>query len=274
MAVKVPRVIHQYKFWFYIRKFIFQQIFPFMMGLVTFYDLTQNINSPTNIFYKRIYIYTSLFLTIYTSIQFILNFIFEVTSDDIVFRKEINLENTINDLVLSSNLEDYSQINYIVTIQRVFKIRFSSSWYFLTLSQTCWYLGIETPILIPQELVDELLQGKDIVVHNEQFLIQTIIDNIYQFHPIRHIRDIPFNPIIPIRVPSAKRDSPNSTDSSTSSETPIQSSNVRSKYHLMASDPEAQVPLNRSSNYKMSKNIIHFTNLIFDPSNNFDSQSN
>jgi len=187
MAVKIPQLMTQYKFWFYVRKAIFQGFFPIIVGSATFYDLAKNTSDDNQVFYKHLYVYTGLILFSYGSTKTIFEFIFSVCADDIIFKKEINLENTTADLMLSLRLDDSnSTSNMIIIVKKFFKLRFTNSTFFIGISKICWWLGIDCPILIPYEIIKQLTNHYDVITpDNENLLLTTTLREMFQYHPTK-----------------------------------------------------------------------------------------
>ena len=100
-------IVHQRKFWFYVRKAIFQGIIPIIFGFLTFYDLVKQTTNPVRgQMYNHMYFYTSLILFIYAQAKIILEFVFAICADDIVFKKEISLTQTMPAVLLSEELQN------------------------------------------------------------------------------------------------------------------------------------------------------------------------
>lgn len=257
MGLKIPQLIHQYKFWFYVRKAIFQGFIPLLIGIITFYDLANNIESGlgTNL-YAQLYVYTSLILFLYGTTGTVLNFIFDLCSDDIIFRKDIDLEQTVPNIMLSMHLDSQTSDSFIIIVKKIFKLRFSNSWFFISITKLCWWLGMDCPTLIPYELVKDFMHGDiKLSMKNERHIMHSALDLLYKFHPVKNESEIPQNPIIPLRQTSYVRPSANARlDES-----------VDQPYNLMPNDTVRHVS-------DTEKSILHAQKIVYE---NFlgDSQS-
>jgi hypothetical protein len=175
-------------FGFYLRKAIFQGALPILLALMTFFDFakqsgTQNGGSAFN----HLYFYTSFILLIYSQIKVILEFIFTSCTENVIFKKEINLDKSISLIMLSVNNPATSQDHFIVTIKKIFKLRYSNSVYFQHICNFCYLIGMECPLLIPYDIVAKLSNAKDTITkENEQQLLQMTLTNLYSYHPDKY----------------------------------------------------------------------------------------
>ncbi len=136
MSLSVPNFSDKYKFWFYFRKALFQAFFPILLAFMSLCDFAKQNNSDDgNHAYNYLYFYTLTILFLYTAMKQILEFIFNVCADDVVFKKEINMEQTTSQLLLpinktksaiekhldrkkfEENTLQFSESNYITTDQ-------------------------------------------------------------------------------------------------------------------------------------------------------------
>lgn len=168
-------IIHQYKFWFYVRKAIFQGCIPIILAFITFYGMQK--------FYVRLYLFTASILFIYSQLRVILEFIFSVCSDDILFKKEIDLSQTTPDLFLSVNLSNPQNSEFLFIVKKIFKLRYSGNPVFQIIYKLCWLMGIDSPVLIPIEIVNKLIKHRIINHTNEHELLSTTISKLYHYHP-------------------------------------------------------------------------------------------
>jgi hypothetical protein len=186
MSITVPNFSDQYKFWFYFRKALFQVFFPIALAFMSLCDFAvQSNNNDSTHAYDNLYFYTLLILFLYTGMKQILEFIFTVCADDVVFKKEINLEQTTSQLLLSINTSNSTQEgHFIIAIKKIFKLRYSKSPLFVHITKICWFLGIDCPILIPDNIISKLSNAKDdITLENEQEFLHTTLMNLYAYHP-------------------------------------------------------------------------------------------
>lgn len=191
MSTRIPNIMHQRRFWFYTRKALFQGVLPIVLGLLTFYDVislaNNESNEPKGETYLRLYIYTSTILFIYAHMRILLEFIFSICADDIIFKKEINLSKTTADLTLDNNIFDVSDSNHMIIIKKIFKLRYSNSRFFKFISGLCWYLGIDAPILIPKEIIVSLSNDKsNITLNNEQKVLYETLNQLCLYHPTKY----------------------------------------------------------------------------------------
>ena len=189
MSTAVSNFTHRYKFWFYFRKGLFQVLFPILLTFMTFCDFVKQSGQLQNGYaYYNLYFYTSLILFLYTGMNRILEFIFSLCSDDIIFKKEIDLTRTTPQLLLSSNLtrehDTVSDEHYIIIVKKIFKLRYSKSLFFTYVTTICWFLGIDSPILIPHDIAKKLGNIKNnLTLDNEDSIMQTTLTNLYSYHP-------------------------------------------------------------------------------------------
>uniref|UniRef100_A0A6C0LS23 Uncharacterized protein n=1 Tax=viral metagenome TaxID=1070528 RepID=A0A6C0LS23_9ZZZZ len=180
MTIHIPIIIHQYKFWFWFRNIIFQCALPIILAFMTFYDLSTQHNK---IIYSHLYLYTSSIIFIYSNMRMILEFIFNVCSDQIILKKAINLVETTNNLILSMNIIDSKINNTFLIIRKIFKLRYSGSSFFIFIDKLCWAIGIDSPILIPIDLINKLFEKVEINIHNEDTLMIKTLNNLYEYYP-------------------------------------------------------------------------------------------
>lgn len=177
MKLNIP--IYGYKFWFYCRKAIFQGFLPIFLALLTLIDL---INSNGKRSYNHLYFYTSIILFLYSQFKVICKFIFSVYADVIVFKKEINLQQTSQNLLLESGISNTS--NHIIIVKKIFKLRYTNSSFFKRLDQICWFVGIDCPILIPYEIIQKFMSNKqEITSYNENEILDMTLNNLQSYHP-------------------------------------------------------------------------------------------
>lgn len=177
------------RFWFYFRKSIFQGILPIFLSVVAFIDFIHQTSLKTHS-YDHIYFYLSFILFTYAQIKVALDFIFNVCSDEILLRKEIDLHKT--SLLLPFQHND-TNTHFIIVTKKVFKLRYSSSLFFKYIDKLCWFLGIDSPVLIPFEIVSKLGNVKETPTsENEEEILHVTLINLYDYNPPQYmyIRDI------------------------------------------------------------------------------------
>lgn len=196
-VITIPNFVHHDKFGFYLRKALFQVFLPIFLAFLSLCDFVNQSGKQNNGYaYNHLYFYTSLILFFYASAKYCLDFIFSTCADDIVFKKEINLEQTTPDLILAINIDDIGSDNqisfgkndhFIILIKKIFKIRFSDFSFFQNIVKMCDFLGIECPILIPIEVISRLTNnGSAPTIENEEAILQTTLYNLYSYRPQKY----------------------------------------------------------------------------------------
>ena len=189
MTIEIPNFSHRHKFWFYVRKAIFQGILPISLAILTFFDFVKQMASVNGHYaaYTHIYFYTSLILFLYAQLKVILEFIFSTCADDIVFKKEVNLTQTTQNLLLSIQIANSSDEHFMIVIRRIFKLRYCNTKFFKYIDRICWLLGLDSPILIPYDIVSKLGNVKeDVNLDNECAYLHTTLTNLYTYHPTKY----------------------------------------------------------------------------------------
>lgn len=178
----MPNFIHHYKFWFYFRKCMFQVFLPVLLAFMSFCDFINQSGKEYSYSYNHLYFYTSLILFLYGAMRYVLDFIFSICSVDVIFKKEIGLNETTNFSI--SDISEISNEHFIVVIKKIFKLRYSKLSFFKNINKLCWFLGINGPILIPYEIITKLGNVKNILTEeNEDLFLHTTLTNLYTYHP-------------------------------------------------------------------------------------------
>jgi hypothetical protein len=179
MAIRVPNVFHQHKTWFYFRKAFFQMFLPV---LVTFLALIGAANG------KGYYFFFAFTLFIYGAMRAVLDFIFDTCSDEMIFKKEINLEGTVSNLMMSANMESGYGDNMLTVIKKIYKLRYSDSGFFKFIDKMCWFMGLDGPILIPFDIVKQMTNVRDVpTAENEFNVLKMTVHNIYTYQPTEYV---------------------------------------------------------------------------------------
>jgi hypothetical protein len=204
MAEYIKNIYNDERFGFYLRKAFFQGVLPIILALFSFFDfIRQNTGQNTSSFYLHIYFYTAGVLLVYTQIKIILEFIFSTCSENVIFRKEISMDKSISEKLVTNvspfNESYNSEIlvpmgdsmslreHFIITIKRIFKLRYSDSIYFKFMCKFCWLIGMECPILIPYDIIAKLANAKNsITKENEQQLLHMTLANLQGYHPDKY----------------------------------------------------------------------------------------
>lgn len=138
--------MNEYLFWFFFRRGIFQVFLPIALGLMTYFDFfTQKSNDPDKMFYHYIYFYTSLILFIYAILGYIIRYIFDMTSSNVIF---------IKDLDETSSL--LNKKNIIININEIFDLKYSKNIFLKFISNICWLLGINSPVFISYKILEKI----------------------------------------------------------------------------------------------------------------------
>lgn len=172
--------MHKTKFWFYLRKGIFQVFLPIVLGLMTYSDYFTQKNNPTY-FYYYVYFYTSLILFSYAIISYTLNYIFNITSSSIILGKDIN--------GLSLNIENY------IEIKQIFELTYSRNSFFQSIDIICWALGIDCPIFISHDILNLINLDNNLslnqTLHNLYHYEKDILNNNHKIYRLKqHIFNI------------------------------------------------------------------------------------
>lgn len=181
----LKNIYNDEKIGFYTRKFIFQGFLPIILGLMSFFDFAnQAYGNNMGKAYTHLYFYTTAILLIYSQIKIILKFIFSICTENVIFKKEINMDQTISEILLP--IQESLSVNehFIITMKKIFKLRYSNSIYFKFINRFCWVIGMDCPLLIPYDIVAKLANAKNsITKENEQLLLHTTLANLCNYHP-------------------------------------------------------------------------------------------
>lgn len=188
MNINIHNIVNHPRFGFYLRKALFQGFIPILLALLTFCDFIKQTSSEySGVAYKHLYFYTSLILFLYTQMKIILEFIFSTCSEDVMLKKQINLNKTTSQLLLSFDMTNSSNDHFIITIKKIFKLRYSHSKFFKHIDSLCWLIGIDSPILIPYTIIAKLSNIKhNITKEDEQAILHTTLSNLYEYHPNKY----------------------------------------------------------------------------------------
>lgn len=157
--------VHKNKLWYYCRKALFQIIFPALLSLLTLCDYFFQVDDVPTESYYHLYFYTSSILFCYACIKYTMEFIFDVCSDNIYLK-----ENT--------------KCN-IIKLKRIFKLRYSHLRFFKIITQICWYVGMDCPILICSDIIAKLGECESKVNPNvEQSVLDNVLSNLKTYQPV------------------------------------------------------------------------------------------
>ena len=191
LRVFIPHFTHERYLWFYCRKALFQIVFPILLSLLSISNFVTNSSQKHDLASSHLYFYTSSILFLYVSMTYILKYIFSIFSEKIILRKEINLMKTTSNFILDTDISsNVDELSFIVS-KRVFKARYSQSSFFKNINKLCWFIGIDSPILIPQEILFKLSNSKIITADNEQNIMKETLLNLCTYHPTMYN----YNPI-------------------------------------------------------------------------------
>lgn len=189
MNTNIPKITNRRRFWFYIRKGIFQGFFPIFLAFLTFTDfVNQMSNKDSGSSYNHLYFYTMLILFIYNQMKVALEYIFSICSEDVIFKKEINLTTSSPETLLTfmANEEEVQNEHFVIIIKKIFKLRYSNNPIFTYINKICWFLGMDCPLLIPHDIIVKLSNIKDEINEgNEEALLKTTLNNLYTYHPTK-----------------------------------------------------------------------------------------
>lgn len=185
LRILIPHLSHKRYIWFYCRKALFQVIMPILLALFSLLGFTEKSHrGHGDSAYLHLYFYTTFILFLYGVTNYVLKYIFSISSDKIMFKKEINLVDTTPNLIIDTN--DTRNELCVVMIKKVFKIRYSQNVIFQNINKLCWLLGMDSPILIPSDIILKLSSVKDITPENEDTVLQETLFNLCTYHPAKY----------------------------------------------------------------------------------------
>lgn len=177
MSIDLTEFTHKYKFWFYFRKGIFQVILPLFLAFLSLIDFMNQANNKSH---SHLYFYTSFILLLYTGFKYVIQYAFDLCAETVIFKKEIIFDDTTSKSMIPSN----SNFHYdIPVIRKIFKLQYSKNKYFNYLSQICWFLGLDCPILIPHYLVNRIIGSTSISEENEETILYTTLNYLQTYQP-------------------------------------------------------------------------------------------
>jgi len=193
----ILKIGHHNMYWFNIRRVIFQVILPILLAIMTVFDYASQSGSMT-FAYDHLYFYTAIIIFFHRSAILILKFIFDKSSIKIIFKKEIDSlslpgqynsfskphnNNTSN--IESNNIESNSFGIYIQ--KKIYKIRYTNNRLFRYMNETCWFLGIESPMLIPPMIISKLSNTREEVTEEtEDAIFKMVLINLYNYNPKKY----------------------------------------------------------------------------------------
>lgn len=160
------------RFWFYIRKAIFQGVIPICLKMITVFDFYRN--SDEEAYYRQLYFYTAVLIAIHSCCGLALDPIFSIGSEQIVFRKPVDLTQTTDPLMMSVQMNAPSQ-NEVIVVRRVFKPRYSKSKILKWITQFCWILGLDCPVLLSLEEINEFQPPQDLYQQEQSQMQDSIL---------------------------------------------------------------------------------------------------
>lgn len=180
MHLSIPNRAHRIQFWFNVRKALFQVILPAVLLTISFFSFTQHTGTDSKSAWHYVYAYTWGLLLIYAIAKYTLEFIFSTCADDVMFRKKIDLERTTSELEFADGDIDSHQV---IVIRKIYKLRYSGIIFFAWITKVCWYMGIDSPILIPLSVVTELNPQADLTQMDNESYMHSTLANIRSYRP-------------------------------------------------------------------------------------------
>lgn len=159
-------------------------VLPVMLFIISFcgYANNQRTNNEEKSIFHSIYFYTSLMLVFYACVKTILEYIFNVCADEVMFHKRVDLDQTVPSLEMF--IDNVSESHHqMIVVRKIYKLRYSSFRAFEWIVKTCWFLGIDSPILIPQKVLDELSNDSNPINLSEDAYLHLTLNNISQYRP-------------------------------------------------------------------------------------------
>lgn len=146
--------------WFYVRRCIFIVLLPSTLSLMSLLDFANNSNNKIPM-HKHIYFYTSLILCCYSIINYCLTYIFSICANDFIFKKNSDSDLTTNCHDIQFSEISFNNYNHLMVVnKKVYKIKYSKNKLIKIIDKICWALGIESPLLISSDLIEQKLDAK------------------------------------------------------------------------------------------------------------------
>ncbi|ANB50545.1 hypothetical protein [Powai lake megavirus] len=189
------------KFWFYVRKGIFQVLLQLLLAIMSIWDYAQQSGKTNDYAYNNLYFYTSLLLLLYTGLKYILEYVFSICSTDIAVKKNPKYDVTTMNLFTSFNMTNQKNYHNIIIIKRIFKLIYSQYNLFRYINKLCWFMGIDSPILIPFNVAIKLGNiNNDLSYKNQDAYLNVTLTNLYSYHPVKFNNNIDYmDPIISVK---------------------------------------------------------------------------
>lgn len=149
---------------FYIRKFIFTVLLPTIIALFSFTNIA-SVNPTFNHIYKYQYIYITTLVFLYTGINYTLEYIFSLTSVDVMF-KQISINNSTYDLLYTGEQNCYN----IIKIKKIYKLKYINYKIIRIINLLGWVCGITCPIILPTDIIHKFNSGD---IENTLHMLQT-----------------------------------------------------------------------------------------------------
>jgi hypothetical protein len=183
MASYLKYFLKHPKLWFYFRKFLFQGLLPSTIAFLTLIDIFINVSSGTSIFIN-VYFYSSLLLFLYTTINIIIMFIFNICADSYVVIK--NVKRHMKSLVFVGEPSSQVKPPKLMLVRSIYKPRYSDSMFLKRLNNFCDLLGIDSPIIIPSFVIRIFTNHSDAITNlNDISLLQMTLDELQKYPIIK-----------------------------------------------------------------------------------------
>jgi hypothetical protein len=147
------------KSFFYFRKFIFLFIIPALLAIWSLINYATNDDVLSHA-----YFYTTGLLCIITGIRKILEHIFEACSETYY----------IDDYGKTSIFYNYRKITILFP-------KYSKTPFFHWCTDFCWYIGMNSPLIIPHGLIVHCRNNNSIYLSDERLIINQILEYLHNW---------------------------------------------------------------------------------------------
>lgn len=85
-----------------------------------------------------------------------LEYIFSIYSETIIFKKNFNKNSNNGVLFFSGGDSTFMDTHFICVTKQIYKLKYSGSKFFIVIDKMCWFMGIDSPVLIPIDVIKNL----------------------------------------------------------------------------------------------------------------------